>query len=213
CGSSTADVLLREAIGPMVRETLAAGEAEGWFFIRYGDPDWHLRLRFRGAPASLAANVLPRLYAALEPHHGQGKLWKLQLDTYEREVERYGGDEAMALGEELFQVDSEAVLEILEMLEGDEGADLRWRLALRGVDSLIRDFALPQEVADRVLQAMRDNFFREYRGGKGLRVQLDNRFRSDWKGLLPLLDPANDEGSDIAPALAVFHRRSERLAP
>jgi thiopeptide-type bacteriocin biosynthesis protein len=60
---------------------------------------------------------------------------------------------------------------------------------------------------------MRDNFFREFRGGKGLRVQLDHRFRSDWKGLLPLLDPANDEGSELAPALSVFRQRSERLAP
>ena len=81
CGSSTADVLLREAISPLVRQAMEAGEAKRWFFIRYGDPEWHLRLRFQGDPALLAGKVLPRLYAALESHHGQGKLWRMQLDT------------------------------------------------------------------------------------------------------------------------------------
>lgn len=213
CGSSTADVLLRQAVAPVVRESLDAGDADGWFFIRYGDPDWHLRLRFHGEPLALQSKVLPRLHAALAPHHEEGRFWKLQLDTYQRETERYGGDEAMLLGERFFQIDSEAVVEILEMLEGDEGADLRWRIALRGVDALIRDFQLAPEVADRALQGMRDGFFREFRGGKGLRVQLDLRFRSDFKQLLPLLDEANDEASDLAPALAVLRRRSERLAP
>ena len=48
-----------------------------------------------------------------------GQLWRLQLDTYEREVERYGGPEGMVLAERLFQADSEAVLEIVEQYPED----------------------------------------------------------------------------------------------
>ena len=123
----------------MAREALATGEADGWFFIRYGDPEWHLRVRFHGDPSRLQSGVLPRLHAALEPLLADGRIWRVQLDTYEREVERYGGPEGIGLAERLFQIDSEAVLAILEMLEGDEGADLRWRLALRGIDMLLGD--------------------------------------------------------------------------
>lgn len=212
-GSSTADGLLREVVAPVVHEALAEGPADGWFFIRYGDPEWHLRLRFHGRPAELAGQLLPRLHQELDPRLADGRLWKVQLDTYEREVERYGGPEGMLLAESIFEADSEAVLAIVEMLEGDEGADVRWRLALRGIDMLLTDLGLEGEERMRTLRGMKEGFAREFGGGKGLRVQLDQRFRKEGRSLVPLLDPAGDETSDLAPALAVLRRRSERLAP
>ncbi len=212
-GTATADGLLREVVAPVAREALAAGEADGWFFIRYGDPEWHLRVRFHGDPAKLQAGVLTRLHAALDPLLADGRIWRVQLDTYERETERYGGAEGMPLAERMFQVDSEAVLEILEMLEGDAGADFRWRLALRGIDMLLGDLRFDAETRLRVMRTMRESFVQEFGGGKGLRVQLDQRFRQEWRSLMPLLDPAGDEASELAPALAVLRQRSERLAP
>jgi thiopeptide-type bacteriocin biosynthesis protein len=212
-GTATADGLLREIVAPVAREALAAGEADGWFFIRYGDPEWHLRVRFHGDPARLQSGVLTRLHAALDPLLADGRVWRVQLDTYEREIERYGGPEGIVLAERMFQVDSEAVLAILEMLEGDEGADLRWRLALRGIDMLFGDLRFDPETRMRVLRGMRESFNREFGGGKGLRVQLDQRFRQEWRSLMPLLDPSGDAESELAPALTVLRQRSERLAP
>ena len=46
-------------------------------------------------------------------------------------MERYGGPEGMQLAEQLFHADSEAVAGDRRALDGDEGADARWRLALR----------------------------------------------------------------------------------
>ncbi|HYX22810.1 MAG TPA: lantibiotic dehydratase [Thermoanaerobaculia bacterium] len=212
-GTSTADGLLREVVSPVVREALAEGVADGWFFIRYGDPEWHLRLRLHGQPAELGGRLLPRLHAQLDPRLADGRLWKVQLDTYEREVERYGGPEGMLLAESIFEVDSDAVLAIVEMLEGDEGADVRWRIALRGADMLLTDLGLKGEERTRTMRAMKESFGREFGGGKSLRVQLDQKFRKEGRSLAPLLDPAGDEASELAPALAVLRRRSERLAP
>jgi thiopeptide-type bacteriocin biosynthesis protein len=212
-GTATADVLLRDFLAPVVREVMSGGGADGWFFIRYGDPEWHMRLRFHGDPAALQSQVLPRLHEAVDPLLADGRLWRMQLDTYEREIERYGGPEGMLASERLFQVDSETVLEILEMLEGDEGADFRWRLTLRGIDMLVNDLKLDPESRMGVLRRIRESFNQEFGGGKSLRVQLDQRFRQEWRSLMPLLDPAGDEASEMAPALAVLRRRSERQAP
>ncbi|MBW8876816.1 MAG: lantibiotic dehydratase [Acidobacteria bacterium] len=212
-GTSTADGLLREVVAPVAREALAEGTADSWFFIRYGDPEWHLRLRFHGRPAELGGRLLPRLHAELDPRLADGRLWKVQLDTYEREVERYGGPEGMLLAESIFEADSDAVLAIVEMLEGDEGADVRWRIALRGADMLLTDLGLEGEERTRTMRVMKEGFGREFGGGKGLRVQLDQKFRKEGRSLAPLLDPAGDEASELAPALAVLRRRSERLAP
>jgi thiopeptide-type bacteriocin biosynthesis protein len=218
-GTSTADRALRDVVGPLVREAMGTGAADHWFFIRYGDPEWHLRLRFHGDPALLAARVIPALHAAAAPLLADGRLWRLQLDTYEREMERYGGTVGIGPAERLFHVDSEAVLDILDMLEGDEGAEARWRLALRGVDALFDDLGLDAEARFNALTAMRAGFSQEFGGSAGspahkaLGVQLDQKFRTERRSLDSLLDPAGDAESPFAPALAVLARRSRQLAP
>jgi lantibiotic biosynthesis protein len=42
---------------------LSEGFADDWFFIRYSDPDPHIRLRFRGTAGQLSEQLLPRLCA------------------------------------------------------------------------------------------------------------------------------------------------------
>jgi thiopeptide-type bacteriocin biosynthesis protein len=91
CSPSHADRLLLELVKPLVEETLASGAADKWFFARYSDPRWHLRLRFHGDPAALNSSVLPALRRRAVEHQRQGTLWRLEFDNYEPEVDRYGG--------------------------------------------------------------------------------------------------------------------------
>jgi thiopeptide-type bacteriocin biosynthesis protein len=213
-GASNADRVLREVIAPLVREMTESGVADRWFFIRYGDPEWHLRLRFHGTPAKLLREGLSALNAAVGPLLADGRLWKIQLDTYEREVERYGGPEGVELAERIFQVDSEAVLEILEILEeGDDGEDERWRIALLGIDRLLEDFGYDREGKRGMVEGMRRESARELLADEGLKRALGKRFRKESPGLEMLLDPARAEESPLAPGVAVLRRRSERLIP
>ena len=214
-GASTVDTLLRDIVGPLVRETQAAGAVDSWFFIRYGDPRWHLRARFHGAPERLRSEVLPRLEAAVAPLLGDGSLWRFQLDTYDREVERYGGPAGIEVVERLFHHDSEAALGIVELLEGDEGADARWRLALVSADRLLEDLGMDAAGKRAVLHQIRESFFREFGGGKPLRVQLDQKQRAERRLLEALMAEAArpEPGGDLAPGLEILRRRSERNAP
>src|SRR5690606_28834154 len=43
-GNATADHVLC-AVRPAIDAALGSGAADSWFFIRYADPDWHVRLR------------------------------------------------------------------------------------------------------------------------------------------------------------------------
>ncbi len=213
-GASAADRVLSELVEPLVREALDSGAADRWFFIRYGDPDWHLRVRLHGDPARLLGEVLPALHSATAPFLAYGRLWKVQLDTYEQEVERYGGPEGIELAEQIFQADSEAVLEILEMLEeGDAGADERWRLTLGGIDMLLGDFGLDLEGKRALLERTRHELARELRSDERVKRGLGDRFRKESRSLEPLLGPERDEESPLSPGLAVLRGRSDRLAP
>jgi thiopeptide-type bacteriocin biosynthesis protein len=212
-GTSTADGLLRDVVGPAVREALASGAADSWFFLRYGDPEWHLRVRLHGDPAALHGQVLPSLQESLAGFLADGRLWKVQLDTYDREVERYGGPEGIDLAERLFRADSDAVLEIVEMIEGDEGADIRWRLALLGCDLLLSDLSLTPEAKQTAIEHLRTSFMREFSGGKPLRVQLDQKLRAERRSLTALLEGGGGADDILAPAFDVLARRSQAIAP
>jgi thiopeptide-type bacteriocin biosynthesis protein len=177
-GQATADRVLREAVAPVVREAMAAGDTDRWFFLRYRDPEHHLRVRFHGEPERLYGTVLPNLHRALSPLMQEGAVWRLQLDTYEREIERYGGALGIDLAEELFWIDSETVLAIVECLDGDMGKDARWRLALRGADLFLDCFGLGHAARKRLFTRASEGFGDEFRVNTALRKQIGHIFRT-----------------------------------
>ncbi|MFI9785901.1 lantibiotic dehydratase [Kitasatospora sp. NPDC051984] len=84
-----------------------------WFFLRYRDPEPHLRLRLHGDPAVLNARVLPALGARVRQLIGTGALRTMALDVYRPETDRYLGPDAQQAAEELFLTDSQsAVLQL-----------------------------------------------------------------------------------------------------
>ncbi len=213
CGESTGDRVLREAIAPVVREVMAAGDADRWFFIRYRDPEAHVRVRFHGDPARLANKVLPALRGAVAPLLDGGVARKLVLDAYDREIERYGGDRGIDLVEDMFWRDSEAILGIVELIEGDAGATARWQLALRGIDSLLESIGLDADARDRVVSQGRDMLGREMSADTGLWGRIGDRFTKE-RAMLDLLfarDPARDAESDLAPGFELLATRDAHI--
>jgi thiopeptide-type bacteriocin biosynthesis protein len=207
------DVLVNE-IGPVTRELLEIGAADGWFFIRFGDPDWHVRWRLRGDPGAVQKTVLPAVQAAAARLLERGLIWRFQLDTYEREVERYGGAHGMLLSERLFQVDSEAALEILEALEpGDAGLDERWRLALRGMGDLLADLGLDLGARLAWVKRALAQHGKLVGPGGNYHAWANERYRAERARLEGLFDTRRDPAGDLEPGLAALRRRSERLAP
>lgn len=111
--SGAADRVLGDHLAPAVRAAREAGLVDRWFFVRYVDPSSHLRVRFHGEQRVLVEDVLPALNEALAPALADGLLYRVSLDTYEREIERYGGLEGVEAMERVATADSDAALAIL----------------------------------------------------------------------------------------------------
>lgn len=213
-GPVALDQLLREALAPLVAELRADRLITGWFFLRYADPDVHLRVRFAGDPAVLAGQVLPRLSAALAPSAAEGVWSRLVLDTYQREIERYGGPAGIELAEKIFEIDSDCVLAAFGELEDGAGAAAAWRLALRGLDALLDDLGLDGHARRTWAEQARDAFAAEHHADAGFRRQLGARWRAERLELEALLaTPVDDPQHAWAPSLAAFAARRARLAP
>jgi lantibiotic biosynthesis protein len=135
------DELLAGPVRELAEAAVHDGLASGWFFLRYGDPDPHLRLRFRGEPGRLLGGLLPRLCEWAGGLVAGGACDRFAVDTYEREVERYGGPEGVAAAEELFAADSRCVAGLLGCLRGGLGLD-RVGLAVVTTDDLLDTLGL-----------------------------------------------------------------------
>lgn len=98
-----------------VNEAKDIGLIEQAYFIRYADPDPHIRVRFK-----FKSNDKSHLFAQLfqkwsEEWFKNGYISKFTLDTYEPEIERYGGTELMKLSESLFSEDSYVVAGLIRL--------------------------------------------------------------------------------------------------
>jgi lantibiotic biosynthesis protein len=84
-------------------------------------------VRLRGDPARLLGEVLPAFHAAAGELFADGRAWRLQVDTYVREMDRYGGPEGVAWMERWAHADSEAAAGVVAAVRGGGGEALRGR--------------------------------------------------------------------------------------
>lgn len=80
-----------------------------WWFLRYRDPEPHLRLRFR-LDNNTFADLARHIGTWSADLHRDGLLAGLQLDTYRPETGRFGTGQAMTAAESVFAADSTAAL-------------------------------------------------------------------------------------------------------
>jgi len=208
-GVTNLEVVLRDVAYPFIKDVRAGGLADAVFFIRYADPDLHIRIRFRGDAARLTSELMPAWSERLAPAMDAGLIWRVQLDTYEREVERYGGDRGIELAEEWFAADSEAVLAIVDAFRGDDGAVAKWKLALRGIDCLLGDLGLTLAERHALMARQRDGFGAEAGLDTELQKRLGDKFRAHRVEIGELLAASPDDTAHpFAAGIAAFAERS-----
>jgi len=102
------DGLLADHLPALLAEVDA--DVDRWFFLRYRDPDPHLRIRLHGEPAALRERVLPALTAFVRGLTASGAVRTMVLDAYRPETDRYLGAAAQEAAEGLFLADSRSAL-------------------------------------------------------------------------------------------------------
>jgi thiopeptide-type bacteriocin biosynthesis protein len=102
--------MLRGAVAKLVTRLRRECNVKDWFFFRYPDPDWHLRLRVRAPERAQQEDVRRLIESTCRLLKRRESVWRLEYDTYFREIERFGGSRACGYVERLFTVESELAL-------------------------------------------------------------------------------------------------------
>lgn len=158
-GYITADEILLKVISPLSKFMLKEKCIDKWFFIRYEDEGHHLRVRFRLLNNNNISLLLERLNLKVNYYISSGLIWKIQIDTYKRELKRYGFD-LINLSEEYFFINSQQIVEILKISK--KFSIDRWKFAFPIVDSILEDFRFSLEGKYQMLKELNDSYLTEF---------------------------------------------------
>ncbi len=148
---------------------------KGWYFIRYADPDNHLRIRVQINPDD-ASEVLKCFEKRLRNHVEKGSVNNLLLDTYRREIERYGSDTIEYI-EKIFQVSSDLILNYLKNIGKKQTIFSELHLALISVHSFLEIFYDDNLRRIGLLKGLHEGMRHEFEDSKQVKLQMDNKYR------------------------------------
>ena len=194
-GVSVADIFLEEQMLPLTNGLLKENIIDQWFFIRYKDPDFHLRVRFHLKDIGRIGELLIKMEGVLHEYIAQDLIWKVQNDTYSREIERYGASFYNDV-ETLFYINTKQTLGLLSLIEGAEGEEIRWLFGLKSIDQILNIyFEANLEQKMRFAKLLANKFADEFKMDKLLRNQINTKFKNSHQKIVDFLN-CQDKSSD-----------------
>lgn len=175
CHPAGANSLLLAHIIPLCNRWLGSGFLNQWFFVRYKDPEFHLRIRFNTDPIH-SGLIIRSLNKCLSPLIEIGFIADFQLVTYEREIERYD-TEIMDQLESCFCASTMLITKFLENASNSIQPIVFFEIAYCSVDVLLDVFSNDLMGKIEFLGILYKNMELEFDISKQNRDQLRRRFR------------------------------------
>lgn len=170
-GIKTSDIILEEVVLPLTTFFHESNDISNWFFIRYNDPKPHLRLRLRLNTIKNYNKILENINDSFYPYIDSGEILGVVIETYIREIERYGQN-TIEDAETLFHQNSEFTLQCLHY-DDDE----KIIVSLFYIDQLLNKANLSFQKKLEWIKYSNDAFKKEFNADKKLNSQLDKKYR------------------------------------
>jgi len=196
CGVKTTDIILREYLLEKINLLKENNIIEKWFFIRYNDADAHFRLRLLLKDCAEINQVIQLLQETFEPLQKQNYIWKIQMDTYVRELERYCAS-TYEYTESIFEADSELILDYLDLKSYFSKPTTALLFSFLAIDNFLTIFKLSIEDKLNLLNSLQLSFKQEFNADKQLKKELDKHYRELLQELDLILGRKNEKEYQI----------------
>lgn len=210
-GVKTADLVLLEKLYPVILDLQKEKIISKWFFIRYKDPDEHLRIRFYCEAPENTATVIAKMYPILSILLEENSIWKVQTDTYQREMERYG-EKTMLNSEKLFWYDSEMILHYLTVKSSFEKKEMPLLFSFTAIDTFLNSFGVSNSDKLSLMDQLQLAFKKEFDADKSLKKELDQHYRALFQEMQRfLLGKAAEDHPDIFNSINAKNKKYNDL--
>ncbi|OUL64043.1 thiopeptide-type bacteriocin biosynthesis protein [Flavobacterium sp. AJR] len=177
CGHYSADLILAESILPIVDELVQKGLIVQWFFIRYNDPNNHLRLRFQIENLDNIQVIIKLMQTHFSELIKKDLVSDIVTATYKREIERYG-ESTIELVEKLFYYHSEKTVNLITNTTPQEDEIARIFASLQMINDLLECFNIPLNNRISFVKTMQEDYKSEQHIEKENNKKLDFLYRT-----------------------------------
>lgn len=186
-GIQTCDEIITNVLSPLSLLLMKKKIVSKWFFIRYSDCGFHLRYRLLLCDEKFIYLVLEQINKKLKKYIDNHLINKIELSTYERELERYGAH-LMEETETHFCDNSELICALLQEKEKNDNENYRWMSAFLLIDTFLSSFDLSIVEKQQIIQNLNDSFCREFGFNEYNSKQINALYRIRRNAISTLLD-------------------------
>jgi thiopeptide-type bacteriocin biosynthesis protein len=191
------------ALTDLVETWMQGGDITAWHFVRYQDPDRHLRIRYRKTSAAghdFVQMTLSAIAGCLQPG-------RACVDTYFPEISRYGGDAVIDTIYAVFSVDS---LHVARMVRSTAlaTAERRVQFSVLSSNALARGLGLTPAETGRLWAGLAERYIATFAGDD--RSALKRQLGALWRNWRNDIMTARQE---LAGLLAQYQTAIEAIAP
>lgn len=196
-GIKTADKILTGPIHDLVAILKENKLIESWFFLRYNDSDFHIRVRFKvnHTTDNAVGKIISIFNNHLRDYVDSLMVWKVELSTYERELERYEW-EYINFSEQFFYRDSDLLLALMRKAKENGEDDISWVFTVKCIDAYFDLFKCSLEEKYKIMNSLYSAFQEEFEADKKLRKQIDNKFRFHVNSINQILESDSGQYQD-----------------
>jgi thiopeptide-type bacteriocin biosynthesis protein len=159
CDVNYSDVIIKTIYNKVIKK-FENNIVKEWFFIRYNDPHHHLRFRIHINSSDVFEQIMTDINKSLHLFMNKKIIWKIKLDTYEREIKRYFHSK-IEIAEYIFYKDSLVFLKLLKNNNFKEDIKLRLFTAVKNVDFWLESFNLTIKEKRDLCESMKATFASE----------------------------------------------------
>lgn len=175
CHPSISNTVLLDDVVKIIKQLKRQGILKSWFFIRYTEGGPHLRVRVKINPAD-AARVMGYFEKRLRARIARGSISNIIMDTYKREIERYG-ERTMEYAETIFRVSSDLVTAFLGRVKSKGSEIPDFQFAIITVIELLDAFFDTDQSKKSLVKQLYESMRKEFDDSKQVKVQLDSKYR------------------------------------
>lgn len=210
-GFVTSDAILASEVYTIVKKLYKERIIRSFFFIRYTDPDYHLRVRFLINNNKDIGRVIVVFYQRLQKAIKDSKVWKVQIDTYMREINRYH-PKLINYAEEYFCIDSRRIIKLIQEFNVFKQDRLRWIIALYLIDDFLNNMKWSLLGKHRLLSELSDSFKKEFGFNEFNSKQFNAKYRANKDIIESIFNRKVREG-EVLRLTEIVNMYSEEIQP
>lgn len=147
-----------------------------WFFIRYSDPKFHIRIRISKLGNSKFDNLTDDINQILTPYFNSNIVWKAEIGSYIRELDRYYNENIIE-SELIFHIDSTAIAKIIKCFFADKShMPSRWIISIYLIEDLFKLFRYSISEKINLLGRLVNSFEKEFNVEKSFNREFSKLF-------------------------------------